>query len=129
MAQINKCICTPKEAANIVAALDNLLVTELFKALSDDTRNLLLSCLSKCGRACSVSEIAECCAVDLSVVSRHLSILEAAGVLESQKTGRTVFYSVKFEDLSKIFRDLANAFEHHSKSKLLQSRKKRRKVV
>lgn len=102
---------TPKQAAACCGPLDNLLDPELFKSLSDPTRASLLGCLIKCGRACSVSEVAECCAVDLSVVSRHLQMLERAGILESTKVGRGVSYIVRFSELSGRLRGLADAID------------------
>lgn len=102
---------SPKHAAARKSPLDALLDPELFKALCDPTRVSLLACLAKCGRACSVGEVAECCRVDLSVVSRHLSQLADAGVLESSKQGRTVFYRVLFTDLSAKLRALADAID------------------
>src|SRR5689334_1130924 len=87
---------SPKQAAACCRPIDGLLDPAFFKAFSDPTRVLLIACLAKCGRGCSVSEVAECCAVDFSVVSRHLSLLETAGVLESVKEGRTVFYKVRY---------------------------------
>lgn len=102
---------TPRQAAARKSPLDALLDPELFKALCDPTRVSLLACLAKCGRACSVGEVAECCRVDLSVVSRHLSQLADAGVLESSKQGRAVFYRVRFTDLSAKLRALADAID------------------
>jgi len=102
---------TPKQAAKRVFPLDKALDAELFKALSDPTRLKLLACLSKCGRMCSVTEVAECCSVDFSVVSRHLSMLADAGVLESKKDGRTVFYQVQFARLCGALRSIADAIE------------------
>ncbi len=102
---------SPKLAAASKSPLDALLNPELFKALCDPTRVSLLACLAKCGRECSVSEVAECCNVDLSVVSRHLAQLADAGVLESSKRGRTVSYRVKFTDISGKLRALADAFD------------------
>ena len=102
---------THKQAAKCCSPVDELLDPELFKALCDPTRLKLLSCLAKCGRPCSVSEVAECCSVDLSVVSRHLSQLESAGVLESSKSGRTVSYAVCYDALCDTLRELANAIE------------------
>ncbi len=102
---------TPKQAAKCCAPLDELLEPELFKSLCDTTRLNLLACLAKCGRACSVTEVAECCSVDLSVVSRHLAMLEKAGVLESAKEGRTVYYAVRYRQLSQTLRALADAIE------------------
>lgn len=88
-----------------------MLVPELFRALADPTRARLFACLAKCGRACAVTEIAECCAVDLSVVSRHLAILAHAGAVESVKRGRSVLYQVRFGELSAALRSLANAID------------------
>lgn len=102
---------TPRQAAARKSRLDALLDPDLFKALCDPTRVSLLACLAKCGRACSVGEVAECCSVDLSVVSRHLSQLADAGVLESTKQGRTVFYRVRFTGLSDKLRALADAID------------------
>lgn len=91
--------------------MDDLLDPAWFKALCDPTRVLILGCLAKCGRACSVGEIAECCSVDLSVVSRHLRVLERAGLLESSKKGRTVSFSVRYADFCRTLRSLADAVE------------------
>lgn len=101
----------PVDAAKCCAPIDDLLDAELFKALGDPTRLKLLSCLAKCGRPCSVSELTECCSVDFSVVSRHLGLLEKAGILRSAKEGRTVFYSVEYKHVAMAFRALAKAVE------------------
>ena len=112
MTQITKYRPTsPKQAARRAAPLDNALDAELFKALSDPTRLKLLACLAKCGRTCSVTEVAECCSVDFSVVSRHLALLADAGALDSHKDGRTTFYQVCYEHLGSAFRALAEAFK------------------
>jgi ArsR family transcriptional regulator, arsenate/arsenite/antimonite-responsive transcriptional repressor len=100
---------TPKQAAKCCTPVDNLLDPALFKSLCDPTRLKLFACLAKCGRACSVTEVAECCSVDLSVVSRHLAMLEKAGVLRSTKKGRIVYYAVRYQELSHTLHDLANA--------------------
>ncbi len=107
---------TPKLAAGCCGPIDDLLDAELFKALCDPTRLKLFACLTKCGRACSVSEVADCCSVDFSVVSRHLALLERAGIVESTKEGRTVFYTVKYGELSTKLRALAAAMESYCPS-------------
>ena len=101
----------PQEASQCCGPIDDLLNAELFKALGEPTRLRLLSCLAKCGRPCSVTELTECCAVDFSVVSRHLGMLEKAGVLAATKEGRTVFYEVRYKHLTDAFRALAKAIE------------------
>lgn len=102
---------TPKQAVRRRHPIDSLLDPDLFKALGDPTRVGLLACLAKCGRYCSVGEVAECCSVDLSVVSRHLKQLEQAGILESEKHGRSVQYRVRFTELSLLLRSLADAID------------------
>lgn len=102
---------TPRQAQRRRAAIDRLLDTDLFKALSDPTRAALLACVMKTGRACNVSEVAECCAVDFSVVARHLTQLAKVGVLSAEKKGRTMWYTPCCSDLSQRLRDLAVAVE------------------
>ena len=91
--------------------MDRLLDPELFKALSDPTRVRLLACLVKCGRRCSVTEVAECCSVDFSVVARHLTHLARVGAAEATKEGRTVWYEARCPELCAQFRGLADAIE------------------
>lgn len=102
---------TPAEAAACCGPIDRLLDPALFKALCDPTRAALVACIAKCGRGCSVSEVAACCSVDTSVVSRHLATLEKAGVLTSERDGRVVRYGVRYADLSATLRALADAID------------------
>lgn len=102
---------TPKSAARRRTALDAFLDPQLFAALADQTRLRLVACIAKCRRPCSVGEVAECCEVDLSVVSRHLKALAAAGVLESEREGRVVRYHMPAKVLAARFRALAAAIE------------------
>lgn len=112
MVQANKySLVIPKKASLRHRAIDAHLNPAFFKALSDPTRVLLLSCLAKCARSCSVSEVAECCAVDLSVVSRHLAQLQKAGLVAAKKSGRMVSYSVRYAEFAAALRQLADAIE------------------
>ncbi|HRJ50992.1 MAG: winged helix-turn-helix transcriptional regulator [Phycisphaeraceae bacterium] len=112
MTQLCKsCPATPRQAAARKHAIDRRLDHALFKAFADPTRALLIACIAKCGRGCSVGEIAECCSVDVSVVSRHLSMLARAGVLEPRRRGRAMLYQVRYRELSRALRDLADAID------------------
>lgn len=117
MAQVRKQLSatrrprTPRQAAACCRPVDDLLEPALFKALGDPTRVRLLACVAKCGRACSVSEVAECCSVDLSVVSRHLQALARAGLIEPSRSGRTVSYAVRYAEVVAKFRALADAIQ------------------
>ncbi|GAB5497334.1 MAG: hypothetical protein Phyf2KO_24140 [Phycisphaerales bacterium] len=91
--------------------MDRLLDPELFRLLSEPTRVKLLSCLIKCGRPCSVTEIAECCSIDFSVVSRHLASMAKLGVLHASKEGRTVWYEAKTNEIADRFRAIADSVD------------------
>ena len=102
---------SPRQAAACCRPVDDLLDPVLFKALGDPTRVRLLGCLAKCARPCSVTELAGCCSVDLSVVSRHLQALARAGLAKPTKTGRAVTYLADYERLSSRLRALADAID------------------
>ncbi len=100
-----------QRAASKAPELSSLLEPQLFKALADPTRLALLGELARRGCACTVSEASACCPVDLSVVSRHLATLRQAGVVEAEKRGREVYYTVRARDLAGLLRGLADALE------------------
>lgn len=102
---------TPKAANRQRARLDRVLDPAMMRALAEPTRARLLSCLLKCARACSVTEVAECCSIDFSMVARHLSTLASAGMLHAEKQGRTVWYTADAEALATRFRAIAEAIE------------------
>ena len=58
----------------------------LFHALSDPTRRMMLSRLAK-GPA-AVTELADPTGLRLPTIMRHLSVLEDAGLVSTQKDGR-----------------------------------------
>jgi len=90
--------------------LEKLLSPKLFKALADPSRIALLARVASCPAGCTVSEAAGCCAIDLSVVSRHLAQLREAGVLEATRRGKEVVYAVRGAALADVLRSLADAF-------------------
>ena len=91
--------------------LQRLLSPALFKALSDPTRLGLLVMLADGGEERTVSALGGCCAVDLSVVSRHLKVLRDAGVIEARRHGKEVLYRVRASALASLLRGLADALE------------------
>ncbi|MBZ0152918.1 MAG: metalloregulator ArsR/SmtB family transcription factor [Planctomycetes bacterium] len=102
---------TPKQAYRRRARLDRLFDPELMKALAEPNRTSLLSCLLKCRRPCSVTEVAACCALDFSMVARHLQTMAKAGLLRCEKQGRTVWYAADGAALSSKLRALADAID------------------
>lgn len=83
----------------------------LFHALADETRLTLLMRLVAAEEAQTVTELADCCGVHLSGVSRHLAMLRDAEILDAQKHGREVRYSLRRTQLAGTLRMIADAIE------------------
>lgn len=64
----------------------------LTRALSDESRIRALLAL-RCGELC-VCQITELFGLAPSTVSRHLSILAGAGLVESRKSGRWIYFKL-----------------------------------
>jgi DNA-binding transcriptional ArsR family regulator len=91
--------------------LANCLSPDFFKALADPNRVALLVRLAGGEKEQTVTDVSCCCPIDISVVSRHLGVLRDAGILEAQKRGREVYYSVRVDKLTTLLRNLADALE------------------
>ena len=61
-------------------------IAKIFQALGDPTRRDMVERLTDA--PLSVSKLAEPYAMSLTAVGQHLAILEAAGLVTTQKTGR-----------------------------------------
>jgi ArsR family transcriptional regulator, arsenate/arsenite/antimonite-responsive transcriptional repressor len=110
--KVSKIIAEQPIAADACCGgIEAFLEPKLFKALCDPTRVAVLSRLTELAEESTVSQVAACCTVDLSVVSRHLSVLRDAGIVESEKRGKEVYYRVRYQDLSASLRKLADAID------------------
>lgn len=65
----------------------------IFKALGHPTRLFIVEELGKTEKC--VCELTEMIGADISTVSRHLSVLRNAGIVNDEKRGLQVFYSLK----------------------------------
>lgn len=102
---------SPRQALRRRSRLDALLDPETMRVLGEPTRARLLACLLKCARPCSVTEVAECCSIDFSMVARHLAQLARVGLVSASKRGRTVWYVADAAALAGRFRALADAID------------------
>lgn len=91
--------------------MDELFEARFFKALCDPSRIRILAQLAQSCRPRTVSDIAGCCAPDLSVVSRHLACLRDVGILQAEKRGKEVYYSVRYAELADTLRSMADAID------------------
>jgi len=105
------CKNEPRTTECCCADLGELLSPRFFKALADPNRIAILTTLAGCCGPMTVSRVAECCPVDVSVVSRHLATLRDAGILDVSKRGKEVYYTVRFSTLAGLLRRIADAID------------------
>lgn len=93
-------------------SLTALFDTELFQVFSEPIRLEILQFLALNGQK-DIGSIAESFPQDRSVVSRHLQLMERAGIVVSKKVARRVIYSIdgaalvsKFEENLQILKGL-----------------------
>jgi DNA-binding transcriptional ArsR family regulator len=78
----------------------------ILKALAHPTRLFIVDELSR-GERC-VRELTDLIDAEMPTVSRHLSVLRNAGVLEDEKRGAQVFYRLRVRSVMK-FLDLPDS--------------------
>ena len=78
------------------------------KALADETRQKIMGLC--CCKWLSVGEIVEALHVSQPTVSHHLSILREAGLVDSRREGKQVFYSLNQEKIADACCQLAGDF-------------------
>jgi len=76
--------------------------TKVLKALAHPARLKLVDVLAEQDEVC-VCELTEVIGMDMSTVSRHLSQLKNAGIVESDKRGQMVFYRLRVKCLKSLF--------------------------
>lgn len=84
---------------------------EFFRALADPTRLEVLKRLACADSPVTVTEVAGCCGVHLSGVSRHLAALRTAGLVRLRRRGREALYSLDRSAVTGLLRGLADALE------------------
>jgi len=77
----------------------------IIKALADESRGRILLALQ--GRELCVCQIVELLGLAPSTVSKHLSILHQARLVDSRKEGRWMFYCAAHEDAPVEAREIA----------------------
>jgi DNA-binding transcriptional ArsR family regulator len=86
-------------------SMDEAQLDKIFHALSDTTRRRLLNRLAE--KECMVTELAEPYAMSLNAISKHLKVLEAAGLLRRTKDGRVHRCRIDIEPLGEVERVVA----------------------
>jgi len=108
-------------------------LSDILTAISHPTRRAIINQLSS-GPA-RFLEIAEPYDTALNAVTKHLKLLERAGLIEREKQGREVFISLRAEPLQEVakwvhvyerfWNQKLDQFEQHFKDKKTKKEKKR----
>jgi len=84
---------------------------EILKALSDRNRLRIMAALSRHDELCAC-QITEVIQVTGATTSRHLSVLQHAGLVKSRKDGRWVYYRLTHpEGAESVFQWLEKTFQ------------------
>ena len=74
----------------------------IIKAMAHPARLFIVDELSKNGERC-VCDLTEMIGTDMSTVSRHLAQLKDAGIVDVEKRGQMVFYSLRVKCILNFF--------------------------
>lgn len=85
----------------------------VFKALAHPSRLLILEELAQKERC--VCELTEVVGADISTVSKHLSVLKGAGIIQDDKRGLQVYYRLKMPCVLRFFDCVGEVIETNAK--------------
>ena len=88
---------------------------KIIKALAHPARLLIVDELAQHDERC-VCELTELIGSDMSTVSRHLSQLKDAGVVEDEKRGQMVFYRLRVKCLPNFFDCIESVMKCNARS-------------
>ena len=89
---------------------------EIVKALAHPSRLFIVDELSK-GERC-VCELREQIGADMSTVSKHLSVLKNAGIVEDDKRGLQVFYRLRCPCVLRFFDCVENVLQENARRRM-----------
>ena len=87
----------------------------VLKALAHPTRLKLVDELAAHDVVC-VCDLTEAIGSDTSTVSRHLTQLKNAGIVESEKRGKMVYYSLRVKCLTSLFSCIESVLRSNAKN-------------
>lgn len=92
----------------------------IIKAMAHPTRLFIVDELSRNERC--VCELTEMIGADMSTVSKHLAILKNAGIVQNQKRGSQIFYSLRMPCILNFFDCVGTVIRSTAEAQLALSR-------
>lgn len=101
MVKVNPDCCSPdgRSVQRRYPGLED--AARLFRALGDETRLAILKQLREQGEVCACNFLA-CCDRAQPTVSHHLKVLREAGLVDAEKRGLWVYYSLNARRLEEL---------------------------
>lgn len=93
---------------------------KVMKALAHPTRLFIVDQLGTKPRC--VCDLTDMVGADVSTVSRHLSVLKDAGIVDDDKRGNQVFYSLRVPCVLNWYSCVAGVLEAEAKRKVAATR-------
>lgn len=84
-------------------------ITETFKALSDPTRQAILQKLRK--RRLTPSRLGQDFHISGPSLSHHLSVLSRANLIDSERVGQKIYYSLNTTVFYEVMNKFINSFK------------------
>lgn len=99
------------ECRNTEVVLERFqVVTPIFQALGDENRQQIIMLLLE-NKQMNVTQITDEMGISRPAVSHHLKILKQAALVEADRNGKEIFYSIIAGEFLKQIKDLIQAIE------------------
>ena len=89
---------------------------KIVKAMAHPSRLFIIDQLAECERC--VCELTDMIGADKSTVSKHLSVLKEAGIVEDEKRGLQVFYTLRVPCVTSLFTCVAAVVKSNVEAQL-----------
>ena len=83
-------------------------ISEILKALAHPVRLCIAKGILEKGQ-CNVSHMQSCLEMPQSTVSQHIQKLKSAGIIDGDRNGLEINYSIKDERIKKIIASIINS--------------------
>lgn len=94
-------MCARVIVNHMVEYRDDIHLSELLKAVSDTTRRALLTQLCQQGVS-RITDLAESYDMSLNAISKHIKVLEKAGLVQRKTIGRTHLITADLQQVNEI---------------------------
>lgn len=89
----------------------------IIKAMAHPTRLFIVDQLARDEQRC-VCELTEMVGADMSTVSRHLTILREAGIIEDERRGTQILYRLRVKCVLNFFDCVETVLERNAKERM-----------